>query len=148
MLKYVPTTLIFLFSAGQIVTADLYRTSGGTPQSRDLIQPLALEGRSASCPATCTSNDGTSICIAIADVCCQNSGQNPFSCPTDYPYCCEDQLCGNSASCAGPVVNDGGSSSSSSSTPKKSLGSSGLELDGGVRNGLAAAVIAIGAMVF
>lgn len=148
MFRHLPATLVCLFSAGQLVTADLYRPLGSTTLSNDLTQRLALNSRSTSCPATCTSNDGTSICIAAADICCQNSGSNPFSCPTDYPFCCEDQLCGNSATCSGPVVNDGGSSSSSSSDPKKSLGSSGLEVDNGVRNSLTAAVIAVGAMLF
>lgn len=134
MSKHVLTTLTYVVAMGHIVSADLLRVSGGNPLPRHLEQPFTLDSRSTSCPATCTSNDGNTICIPIADVCCQNSGGNPFGCPVDYPYCCADQLCGNSASCAGPIVNDGGS-------PKKSMGNSGHEWDDGVRSGLFAMII-------
>jgi hypothetical protein len=119
MFKSTPVSILLLV-ASSMVSADLLVITPRTPEPQ-----LTLEKRTCTTTNVCYSTDNEYVCATASEICCQlPSGTSPYTCPSDYPYCCPttsgSQLCGTTASCTGPIQD--GPSDSSSSNPKKSLG--------------------------
>jgi hypothetical protein len=100
---------MLVFLTGHMALGDLILITPRTPTSSVYGN---IFNRRQDCAAACTANDGSAVCQAADEVCCQlASGTSPYTCPSDYPYCCPSDaatgtlLCGSDSSCGGQLVN-------------------------------------------